>query len=420
MNTQKLRSVGVRSAVAAGAAFALLFAAGCASSGGDSGGGGDADELVIGFALSQSGNMAGFDAEPGAAAMLAIDQINADGGVNGKQIRAIQKDVASSAETVGVVAQEFLQEGVNLIVTPCDFDLSSPALIAAQAAEVPAISICAGDPKTSDLATVGDFSFTANAGSDVEGSTAASWAYDQGWDSAYVLQDESIEYTKSAGAYFTGAFEELGGSIVGNDSFPGGDNVDVSAQISSIKSLAEAPDFIYVASWNPAGATAMKQIREAGIDVPLVGPNALDGQTLLDILGDAGDVYYTAFACYEYCSGADTQEDLDAFVADFTEATGAGPSSSYSLLGYNMMLAIENALGDADLSSGASIRDALQSAGPVATPIGEMTYFSETCHKIIDFPMSIVKVDGGAATFVEQFTATLVPDLGDGNPCAAS
>ncbi|MBO1901798.1 ABC transporter substrate-binding protein [Leucobacter weissii] len=409
----------LRGAAAAGAVLALIVTAGCSSSeNGEPGGSGD--EIAIGFALSQSGNMAGFDAEPGAAAQLAVDQINADGGIDGKQIRVIQKDVASDPETVGVVAQEFLQEGVDLIVTPCDFDLSSPALIAAQAAEVPAISICAGDPKTADLTTIGDFSFTANAGSDVEGATGASWAFDQGWESAYLLQDESIEYTKSAGAYFAGAFEELGGTIVGKDSFPGGDSIDISAQISSIKALPELPDFIYVASWNPAGATAMKQIREAGIDVPLVGPNALDGQTLLDILGGAGDVYYTAFACYEYCSGAATQEDLDAFVADFTESNGSGPSSSYALLGYNMVLAIQNALTGADLSSGATLRDALQSAGPVATPIGEMTYFSDTCHKIIDFPMSIVNVDGGSASFVEQHTARLVPDLGDGNPCSVS
>lgn len=421
MKHQKLGRFGVRAGLAVGASLAMLLAAGCSSSSnGDGDGGGDSDEIVIGFALSQSGNMVGFDAEPGAAAMLAVDQINADGGINGKQIRAIQKDVASSAETVGVVAQEFLQEGVDIIVTPCDFDLSAPALIAAQAAEVPAISICAGDPKTSDLTTVGDFSFTANAGSDVEGSTGASWAYEQGWTNAYLLQDENIEYTKSAGAYFAGAFEELGGTIVGSDSFPGGDNIDVSAQISNIKSLSVQPDFIYVASWNPAGATAMKQIRAAGIDVPLVGPNALDGQTLLDIVGNSGDIYYTAFACYVYCTGADTQADLDTFVADFTESTGAAPSSSYALLGYNMMLAVQNALEGADLSSGASIRDALQSAGPVNTPIGEMTYFSDTCHKIIDFPMSIINVDGGEATFVAQHTAKVVPDLGDGNPCAAS
>ncbi|WP_017792176.1 ABC transporter substrate-binding protein [Leucobacter salsicius] len=411
------KSKGIRGIVATGAALTLLVVAGCSSSTGSSDD--NAEGIKIGFALSQSGNMAGFDVEPGAAALLAVDEINAAGGIDGKKITVIQKDVASDPETVGVVAQEFLQDGVDIIVTPCDFDLSSPALIAAQAAEVPAISICAGDPKTADLTTIGDFSFSGNAGTDVEGSVGASWAFDQGWKNAYVLQDESIEYTKSAGAYFVGAFEELGGNIVGTDSFPGGDNIDVSAQISSIKALSEKPDFIYVASWNPAGATAMKQIREAGIDVPLVGPNALDGQTLLDILGNANDVYYTAFACYEYCSGASTEEDLNAFVADFSKETGAGPSSSYALLGYNLMLAIQNALTGADLNDGPAIRDALQLAGPVDTPIGEMTYFSKTCHKIIDFPMSIVKVEEGKAIFVEQHTAEVVPDLGDGNPCAA-
>src|SRR5690554_1747793 len=109
-----------------------------------------------------------------------------------------------------------------------------------------------------DATTLGDFVFSANAGSDVEGATGASWAFDHGWKSAYLLQDESIEYTKSADRYFEAKFEGVGGTIVGNDSFTGGDNVDVSSQISRLKGDAASADFIYVASRNPGGATAIR------------------------------------------------------------------------------------------------------------------------------------------------------------------
>ncbi|MEV8252875.1 ABC transporter substrate-binding protein [Rhodoglobus sp. NPDC076762] len=415
MNTQKSRRAGTTRSLLAISTIALVALSGCAA-GGDSGGG-DADEIVIGMALSQSGNMAPFDVEPGNAALLKIDEINAAGGINGKQIRAVVKDVRSDQATVGTVATELISDGIDLLVTPCDFDLSAQGALNAQAAGVPAVSICAGDPKMADATTLGDFVFSANAGSDVEGATGASWAYSNGWTSAYLLQDESIEYTKSAGLYFAAELEELGGTVVGNDSFPGGDNVDVSSQISRLKSEGSNVDFIYVASWNPGGATAIRQIRDAGIDTPIVGPAALDGQLLLDIVGNADEVYYTPFACYEYCSGQDAPE-LDEFVANYTEKFDAPPSTSYALLGYNMVIALAEAFEIADGGDGTALRDALQDSGAVTTPIGDVTYFSDTCHKITDMPLSVVKVSGGEVTFVEQHTIDGIPNLSDGNACA--
>lgn len=411
MKTMKRGSARYLVAVGAVAAVALT---GCTATGDD---GGAADEIVIGMALSQSGNMAPFDVEPGNAALLAIDEINEAGGIDGKQIRAIVKDVRSDQATVGTVATELIAEGIHLLVTPCDFDLSAQGALNAQAASIPAVSICAGDPKMADATTLGDFVFSANAGSDVEGATGASWAYENGWTSAYLLQDESIEYTKSAGRYFEAKFEELGGTIAATDSFPGGDNVDVSSQISRLKGDAASVDFIYVASWNPGGATAIRQIRDAGIETPIVGPAALDGQLLLDIVGNVDEVYYTPFACYEFCSGQDSAE-LDAFVENYEAKYNAPPSTSYALLGYNMVLGVAAAFDMADSLDGTDVRDALRASGPVETPIGSMTFFSDTCHKIIDMPLSVVKVSGGAVTYVDQHRIDSIPEIGDGNVCA--
>lgn len=412
---------GPKSLLAASSVAALLLVtAGCGSS--DAGSGGDSasgDTITIGFALSQSGNMAPFDVEPGNAAQLRIKEINADGGIDGKQIKVVSKDVRSDPDTVGTAATELVADGIDLLVTPCDFDLSAPGAAVAQAAKIPAISICAGDPKMADSTTLGDYVFSANAGSDVEGATGAAWADAQGWKKAYLLQDESIEYTKSAGRYFQAEFEDLGGTVVGDDAFPGGDNVNISSQAARLKGLADQPDFVYVASWNPGGATAIRQLREAGVTLPVVGPAALDGQVLLDIVGDeAKDVYYTGFACYVYCTGADSA-DLDTFVADYKKAYGSDPASSYALLGYNMVSAIAEAMGDATSLSGEDLKAALESESPVKTPIGDVQYFSKTCHKIIDMPLSVVKVADGAMTFVGQQTVDSIPDVGDGNSCAS-
>ncbi len=394
----------------------LVLTAAC-SGGSDAAEGGD--QLVVGFALSQSGNMAPFDVEPGNAALLRIKEINADGGIDGKPIKVISKDVRSDPDTVGTAATELISEGIDLLVTPCDFDLSAPGASVAQASEIPSVSICAGDPKMADTTTLGDYVFSANAGSDVEGASGAAWAYEKGWHSAYVLQDESIEYTKSAGRYFTAKFEELGGTVVGDDAFPGGDNVNISSQASRLKGLAQQPDFVYVASWNPGGATAIRQLREAGVTIPVVGPAALDGQVLLDVVGDkASDIYYTGFACYVYCSGADSA-DLDAFVKDYQAEYDAEPASSYALLGYNMVSAIADAAGRAKSFSGSDLKAALEGDGTVKTPIGDVSYFSKTCHKIIDMPMTVVQVSAGAMTFAGQQRVDSIPNVDDGNSCAS-
>lgn len=417
MITKSPRRFGKPYLLAATGTVAVLVLASCSTSS-NSSKTAAASDIVIGFALSQSGNMAPFDVEPGKAALLKIDEINAAGGINGRKIKTIVKDVRSDPATVGTVVNELISDGANLVITPCDFDLSAQGATNAQTAKIPAISICAGDPKMADTKTLGNYVFTANAGSDVEGSTGASWAYSQKWSKAYLLQDVSIEYTKSAGRYFAAKFKELGGTVVGQDNFPGGDNVDVSSQISRIKNLATAPDFIYVASWNPGGATAIRQIRAAGITTPIVGPAALDGKLMLDIVGNASDIYYTPFACFGFCTGQNSKT-LDAFVKNYTDKYQAAPSSSYALLGYNMMIAIAQALKDTKSLSGPDIRDALQNGTPVETPIGKVTYFSPKCHKIIDMPLTVVKVSDGKVTYVEQYRLDSIPNINDGNSCAA-
>lgn len=401
---------------------AVLFLSACSSTGsGGTGGEGasDAEEFVIGLALSQSGNMAPFDVEPGIAANLAIEEINESGGVNGRQIRVIEKDVASNPETVGLVVQELIDAGIHLLIGPCDFDLSAPGLIAAQSAGIPGISICAGDPKTADTVTIGDFAFSGHPGSDVEGTIAAVWAKKNGWKNAFLIRDMSIEYSKSIANYFAATFEAEGGKVVGDESFPGGDAVDVSAQINRLKAVEDEVDFVMVSSYNPGGSTVMKQIREAGIDLPLVGTGAMDGLTLPDILGTtSSDVYIMALACLDFCTGADNP-DLDTFVEKFTAANNnSGPSTAYALLGYNLMLAVSNALAETDSLDGTSIRDALVAAPEFASPIGEIKYFVENCHKPMNYPMSIVALNDGEMTLVEQVRpGTSMPDLGDGNSC---
>ncbi|HEX2070025.1 MAG TPA: ABC transporter substrate-binding protein, partial [Thermoleophilaceae bacterium] len=246
-------------------------------SGGGGGGGSSGDPIVVGMAIANSGPIAPYDVEAGEAARLRAKQINADGGVNGRPLKMVVKDTRSDKATASNAATELVGEGAVAIIASCDFDYGSPAAIAANAAEVPGISMCASDPKFADTKTIGEYAFSMGVGSDVEGASNAEWAFNErNWKSVYILQDESIEYTKALGRYFKARWDQLGGEVVGEDSFPGGENVNVRAQAARIRSEGGGADFIYLPSWNPGAATAIRQLRAAGIDTPILGPAAVD------------------------------------------------------------------------------------------------------------------------------------------------
>lgn len=376
-------------------------------------------DIVIGLALAMSGPLAPFDVEPSVAAKMRADEINAQGGIDGRKLKLILKDTRSDKTQAGTVATELVAQGAVALITTCDFDYSAPADLVAQAAKIPAISVCGSDPKLADKKTLGDYVFSSAPGSDVEAMTMVQWAAKKGWKSAYILQDESIEYTKALGKYFAAGWKGTGGQVVGTSSFPGGDNVDVSSQASKIKQLPTKPDFIYVATWNPGGATAIRQLRDAGIKTPILGPFALDGQLLLDIAGQVSDVFYSPLACLTPCTGQQSPE-LDAFVASYTKASGKKPSSSYAISGVNVINELAAAAKKAGSTDGTKLRDALETIGTIDTPAGKLDYFSSTCHKGIRLPLVIVAVQNGKETFVERFQATSIPNIGDGNTCAGS
>jgi len=404
-----------------GVLAAAMLVAACGSdsedSAGDGGGGASKDPIVIGMAIAASGPIAPYDVEAGEAARLRAKQINAEGGINGRELKMVVKDTRSDKPTGGNVATELAADGAVAIIASCDFDYGSPAAISANAAQVSGISMCASDPKFADKTTIGEYAFTMGVGSDVEGASNAEWAFNEkSWKSVYVLQDESIEYTKALGRYFKARWEALGGELVGEDGFAGGENVNVRAQASNIRSEGAAADFIYLPSWNPGAATAIRQLRAAGVDTPILGPAAVDSSALEEIAGPVSDVFFSPYACYVYCTGQDDPgltEFADAFEAEY----GKKPSSSYDLAAYNLVSAIAEAAKAADEVTGPAIKDQLEQLPPIDTPTGKQQFFSPTCHKPIQPTLAYVEVVKGKLQYAGGYQVQEITDIGDGNPC---
>jgi branched-chain amino acid transport system substrate-binding protein len=255
-------------------------------------------------------------------------------------------------------------------------------------------------------------------GTDALGALAAEYAYnDKGWRTAYILQDTSGEYTKSLGEYFGAEWKQLGGQVVGTDTYDGLESTDVGAQVTKLRGVNPQPDFIYLPAFTPPGVSVIKQIRDAGVDTPIVSAEALDYQLLPQVVGDSTDIYSIATAgCLAYCKGPHGA-DVNKFVSDFKAKFGKDPDTSFTLGGYELGTVVDEALKDNPGARGEDLVKALEEVQP-GTGLMEGVAFTSTCHKPTHRVTSILELQNGQFVQVDRRAVSEIPDVGDNNPCA--
>lgn len=402
-------------------AVALLGAGLLASCGGDSSPAsqdesGDKGPLVVAFAIAKSGPIAPYDTGSSDATMDQIDEINAAGGLDGHRIKVIQADTQSDKNVSTNVANELVQKGAHVLIASCDFDYASPAMIVGTGAGIPSISLCGSDTK---LATkvLGPNTFTASPGLDAEAVIAADLAYDKGFRKMYLLQDESIEYSKNIGRYAEAAFKALGGEVVGKQTYQGGPNTNIKAQVDKLAADPKGADFIELASWNPGASTALRQIRAGGVELPIIGPVNIPGFTVQEIAGKISDVYTPSFGCFDPCQGSPWQSMTD-WAESYTEKHGKiqlNPTDA----GVWLADAIAAAYKESGYSTdGAKLGKTLETMPPIDTFTGKMRFATPKCHKPTGWNHALVEIQGGEQRYTGSAAAEEIPDIGDGNTCA--
>jgi branched-chain amino acid transport system substrate-binding protein len=266
----------MRSNVKLGTAQVFLVAIGLVSSG--LAAPAMADDVKIGFATAMSGIFQPYDEEGVGMAEVFINDINAKGGVLGKKIAAIKVDTKSDRVQGAQAGAEVVAAGAKLVVVTCDYDFGSPAAVQAQKAGIASVSLCAGDPKMGPVG-VGSYAFSAGIAAPAEGFTHAQWAYNKrGFRNAYILLDDLIQYDKSVCSGFEWEWTKLGGKIVGKDTFKNPDPT-IAAQTTRMADVNRSSkiDAMMLCTFLPGGATAIKQIRAAGIDAPIMSGQSMAG-----------------------------------------------------------------------------------------------------------------------------------------------
>jgi len=364
--------------------------------------------VVIGFAIAQSGWLHNYDAAPFQAAVMKIEEINQTGGLLGRELTYRVLDTKTERERAASAGAELVQSGVDMLVVSCDYDFGAPAALAAQKANIISMSLCAADPKMG-VQGVGRHAFTANSAAQSEGIAIAEYAQQKmGLKTVWVLEDLAIEYNKSACAGFRAAWARDGGkeSIVGNDVFRN-DDPSIAAQITRLQRAQPKPQALFLCSTTPGGASAIRQLRAAGIDIPVLANTAMVDNYWLNAVPDLRDFYLPAFMSLY---GDDPRPEMNQFVKNFQARWGEPPVSSYSVLGYSLVEQWTHAVAQAKTTDSDKVLAVMNSYRDQPFLAGPTSYTNDL-HIQVNRPWLIMTVKDGSFRAVEIYRNTFTPDL---------
>ena len=359
--------------------------------------------IKIGAVLGFSGLLKPYEGEAFVTAQLAADDINAAGGVDGRKIEFIVKDTKSDPNLSSQAALEAIGEGAEVVLTS-DYDFGGPAARVAIGKGILAMSVFASPPKFGPAA-LGPLAFSGGIMTTAEGAAAAEFAYKRNWRNAYELEDTSIEYTRSFHQYFRSAWAKLGGKLVGRDAWQNSD-LSLATQITKIKALPQPPDFIVMSTYNPGGTSAVRQLRAAGINLPIVGGQPMDGNYWVSAVPNLTNFYVTTYASYV---GDDSDPFVNQLRERFKAKTGQYPTTGYFVTGYNVMDLVAQAIKAANSTDGSALAKMLESRPWMTKPLGK-TCFTVKWHVSSCRPFAVMEIRDGEPHFVGRYTPSSVQE----------
>ena len=316
------------------------------TAGGDAGEG----EILVGEYGSLTGGQATFGTSTHTAIMLAVDEINAAGGVNGRKIRVLTEDDQSKAEEAANAVTKLISQ--NNVVAVLGEVASSSSLAAApicQNNKVPMITPSSTNP---EVTKKGDYIFRMCFLDDYQGQSMAGYiGKTLGFKRAAVLIDNKSDYSTGLAKFFSDAFIAGGGQVVATQSYTQGDS-DFRSQLTAIKSAN--PEIIFIPGYyNDIGQIAI-QARDLGMRMPLAGGDGWESPKLIEIGGKALE---GCFYSNHYFPG-DANPIVRDFVEKYRQRYGQTPDA-LAALAYDAARVLADSLKRAGSTEGPALRDAI-------------------------------------------------------------
>ena len=353
-----------------------------------------ADVIKIGEFASLTGKEAAFGQSSHKGTVLAIEEINATGGVLGKKVElAYEDDRSTQGEAVTVVQKLISRDKVVAILGEVASGRSLEAAPICQKNKIPQVSPSSTNPRVTEM---GDYIFRVCFTDPFQGKLLAEFAKNTlKAQQVAILTDVAAPYSVGLARYFREPFVANGGTVVEEKSFSSGDK-DFKPQLTAIK--AANPQAIFAPCYYTEAGLIAVQARQLGITVPLFGGDGWEAPELIQIGGSAleGTYYSTHY------SAEDQNPLVQAFVKKFkTKFSGEVPDAM-AALGYDSAMILVDAIKRAGSTEGPKIRDALAATKDYMGVTGNTTIDAQ---RNASKPAVIITVKDGRFKYV----ATIKP-----------
>ena len=316
---------------------------------------GGTDTVKIGVNMELSGAVATYGQSTVDGIELAIDEVNAAGGIDGKQVELVKYDNKSDAAEATTLATKLMTEDdVACVLGPATSGAFKAEIPVANDNKVPVISGSAtADDVTVDASGVKEYAFRICFNDSYQGTAMANFAYKNlKVKKVVIILDNASDYSKGLAKSFKDTFTEVGGTIAAEEAFVAGET-DFNAVITKIKD--KDFDAIFIPGYYQEAGLIIKQARAQGIDVPIMGADGFDSPTLVELSGAAAanDIYFS-----NHYSSLDEESVVVDFIKAFKEKHDKDPDA-FNALGYDLAKFACDGIGRAGGEGGEALKDAL-------------------------------------------------------------
>lgn len=346
------------------------------------------ESIRIGEFSSLTGPLAGLGQYTHMGVQLALEEINAAGGLGGRPFEVLAEDTGSKAGTAAPLVRKLIaRDHVVAVIGEGASGRCLEGAYVAQGAGIPLVSPAATDPQ---VTAVGDCIFRVCYTDPFQGTVMAKFAREQLKAIRIgLLVDASSSYSVGLVDFFKKRLLADGGEVVGEQRYNAGDK-DFRAQLTALKGTH--PEAIFAPCYFGDAGLILRQARELGLTIPMLGGDGWEAPELVEIAGPAaeGALFPVHF------SVSSTAESSRRFVDQFTQRFHKAPTG-VSALGYDTMRLIADAIRRAGSTEKTAVREALRSTRNWTGVTGVLTLDEERNARK---PATIVRVEHGRLVFV--------------------
>lgn len=378
----------------------------CVQKGGNGGTTTSGDTIKVGVYGDLTGQTSSFGQSTKNGVELAVEEINAAGGVNGKKIQLVIEDDQGRPEQAKTVVSKLInQDKVQAVLGEVASTNSLAAAPVAQEAKIPMITPSSTNPKVTE---VGDYISRVCFIDPFQGSVMAKFASNTlKAKTAAILGDVNSDYSKGLTQFFEEEFTKAGGKVVAKEAYTQTDP-DFKGQLTKIRNLN--PDVIYIPGYYGQVGIIAKQARELDMNMPLLGGDGWDSPELWKLGGAA---LKNTFLSNHY-SADNPAPEIQNFVKAYKAKFNTTPDA-IAALAYDAAKILADAIKRAGGTDSAKLKDAINSTKDFAGVTGKITL--DASRNAVK-PAVVLECDTTTSAF--KFKETIAPEGADTKTAAAN